>query len=288
VRPDITAMAKNGSRISADAQRMIADVRAGKGTLGKFITDDGFYDRAREIADEAKEVVTNVKEVSQEARRALADFRSKDGPAQGLLGDMRVTLGQAREAVADLADNMEALKHNFLFRGFFNRRGYFDLGAISPAEYRNGVLENGKRKALRIWLSSRVLFDAPADGTETLSEEGRRRVDSAMTAYLKYLPANPIVVEGYATDGTKDERFRLARRRAGMVREYLLGRYVLQPQATGFISLGDEVAESPSGKPWEGVAITLFIDRDALQMRVGDTDPSPAASPARKSSGGKP
>lgn len=288
VRPDIIAMANNGSRISADAQRLIADVRAGKGTLGKFITDDGFYDRAREIAEEAKVVVTNIKEVSHEARRALVDFRSKDGPAQGLMGDMRVTLGQAREAVADLADNMEALKHNFLFRGFFNNRGYFDLDAISPAEYRNGVLENGKRKALRVWLASSVLFDTLADGTETLSETGRQRVDSAMSAYLKYLPSNPIVVEGYATEGTKDERFRLARRRAGMVREYLLGRYALQAQGTGFISLGDEIAESPSGKPWEGVAITLFVDSAGLDLRVRDPAPTPAATPALKSSGGKP
>ena len=143
----------------------------------------------------------NVKEVSAEARRAIADFRSKDGPAQGLMGDMRLTLSQAREATADLADNMEAMKHNFLLRGFFNRRGYFDLDAISPAEYRKGVLENGKRKAMRIWLADRVLFQAEPDGTETLTEDGRLRIDSAMATYLMHLPSNPIVIEGYATEG---------------------------------------------------------------------------------------
>ena len=34
------------------------------------------------------------------------------------MADMRVTLAQAREATADLADNMEALKRNFFLRGF--------------------------------------------------------------------------------------------------------------------------------------------------------------------------
>ena len=145
---------------------------------------------------EAQNVMANVREVSAEARRAIADFRSKDGPAQGLMADMRVTLVQAREATADLADNMEAMKHNFLLRGFFNQRGYFDLDAISPAEYRKGVLENGKRKAMRIWLASDVLFETGPDGTEVLTADGRARIDSAMATYLKYLPANPLVVEG--------------------------------------------------------------------------------------------
>ena len=30
------------------------------------------------------------------------------------------------------AENMEALKHNFLLRGFFKDRGYFNLAEISP------------------------------------------------------------------------------------------------------------------------------------------------------------
>jgi hypothetical protein len=80
-----------------------------------------------------------------------------------------VTVLQAREATSDLADNMEALKRSFFFRGFFNDRGYFDLDAISPADYRSGVLENGKRKAMRIWLNREVLFEPGPEGGELLS-----------------------------------------------------------------------------------------------------------------------
>jgi len=266
IRPDITSMAQNGTRIAADAQQIIADINAGKGTVGKLMKDDALYTRAQEIATEARDVVANLKEVSADARKALADFRSKEGPAQGLLADMRVTVTQAREAVSDLADNMEAMKRNFLLRGFFNRRGYFDLDAISPVDYRSGVLENGKRKALRIWLSEDVLFtDLPERGA-VLSDDGKARIDSAMSAYLKYLPAYPLVVEGYATQGTKDERWRTAQVWAGMVREYLMQRYRLTPQMTGSISLGNDAKDSPTGDAWDGVAITLFVDREALQF----------------------
>jgi phospholipid/cholesterol/gamma-HCH transport system substrate-binding protein len=265
VSPQITAIATNGSRVSADTQQIVASIRAGEGTIGKLINDDTLYQHAREIADQTRAVMANVRDVSDEARRAISDFRSKDGPTQGLMSDMRLTLAQAREATADLADNMEAMKHNFLLRGFFNRRGYFDLDAISPAQYRSGVLENGRRKAMRIWLASPILFEQGADG-EQLTEEGQRRIDSAMTTYLKHVPANPIVVEGYATEGTIGERYRLSRQRAGLIREHLLGRYGLLPQSTGYIALGSEAPGSPAGDTWDGVALTLFLDTAALQF----------------------
>jgi phospholipid/cholesterol/gamma-HCH transport system substrate-binding protein len=266
ITPQIKSIAENGSRISADSQQVMARIRAGEGTLGKLINDDGLYVRAREIADEAKTVMANVRQVSDEARRAISDFRSDDGPAQGMLADMRLTLGQTREVTADMADNMEALKHNFLLRGFFNRRGYFDLDAISPVQYRGGVLENGKRKAMRIWLGAPILFETVPNGTEELTKEGRDRIDSAMTTFLKYLPTNPLVIEGYATEGTVGEQYRLSRQRAGIVREYVLGRFGLMPQHTGYIAMASEAVDSPSGDDWDGIALTLFVDLQQLQF----------------------
>ena len=266
IRPDIEAMVRDGSRISQDTREMVASINAGNGTLGKLIHDDGLYQRAKDIADQTQVVMANVRQVTDEARGAIVDFRSKEGPAQGLFADMRMTLGQAREATADLADNMEAMKHNFLLRGFFNKRGYFDLASISPAEYRTGVLENGKRKAMRIWLKSSVLFEPRPDGTEVLTEDGRARIDSAMSTYLKYLPSNPLVVEGYAPAPTVAERFRRSRARAAVVRAYILGKYDVPPQNAGFIGLADEASGSPDGERWDGVSLTLFIDRQALQF----------------------
>ncbi len=265
VRPAIVAMAENGNRISADTQAIMASINSGEGTIGKLIHDDALYEQVREIAEEATTVVASVREMSSEARLAIADFRSADGPAQGLMADVRVTLSQARAATAGLADNMEAMKHNFLLRGFFNRRGYFNLDLISPEQYRTGVLENGNRQALRIWLSADVLFEPGPDGTEMLTPGGRARLDSGIATYLRYLPVNPLVVEGYATDGTVGERFRRGRSRSGMVREYLMGRFALAPQHTGYIALG-EAEGSPAGEPWDGVALTLFLDRDDLSF----------------------
>jgi phospholipid/cholesterol/gamma-HCH transport system substrate-binding protein len=266
IRPQIEEMARNGSKISQDASEMVASVNEGKGTIGKLINDPALYERAKDIADQAQGVVVNLRQVTDEARRAIVDIRSKDGPAQGMLAEMRTTIGQAREATADLADNMEAMKHNFLLRGFFNKRGYYDLESISPAEYRTGVLESGKRKAMRIWLKSSVLFKTESDGSESLTDDGRVRINSAMATYLKYLPSNPIVIEGYAPAPTVAERFQISRRRAAMVRAYVLSSYDLPPQNAGFIGLGEEAPGSPESDRWDGVSLTLFLDREALQF----------------------
>ncbi len=279
LRPDVTAMARNASRISADAQGIIASINQGEGTIGKLIKDDALFQQARQIGGQAQVVMENVRQVSEEARRAIADFRSSDSPAQGLMADMRTTLDQAREATADLADNMEAMKHNFLLRGFFNNRGYFDLDAISPADYRKGVLEGGKRKAMRIWLSNSVLFETGANGVEVLSEGGRVRLESAMAAYLDYLPSSPLVVEGYATGGATSERFRRARERAGTVRAFVMGRYEIPAQNIGYIALGNDAQGSPNDEQFDGVALTLFLDREALQFQP---QPEPKPQPAIK------
>ena len=42
----------------------------------------------------------------------------------------------ANTATSNLADATEALKHNFLTRGFFKKRGYYNLADISPENYR--------------------------------------------------------------------------------------------------------------------------------------------------------
>ena len=163
LQPDLEAMARNGTRISVETRELVAKINDGQGTVGKLVNDDELYRQLEDVSKQAHDVMDNLHQVSDEARRAVVDFRSKDGPAQGLLADMRTTIGQAREATADLADNMEAMKHNFLLRGFFNKRGYYDLDSISPVEYRTGVLENGKRKAMRIWLKSSLLFEPGPD-----------------------------------------------------------------------------------------------------------------------------
>jgi phospholipid/cholesterol/gamma-HCH transport system substrate-binding protein len=266
VTGEVTKIAASGALISADAAQIADGIRSGKGTIGKLLNDDELYNRVSTIAKQTEETTAYARQLVQSAKETLEGLQSKDGSIQGMTASVKQTMDGARAAMTGLAENMDAMKHNFLLRGYFNKRGYYDLDAISPAEYRTGVLENGKRKAMRIWLKSALLFEPGPDGTEVLSESGRARIDSAMSTYLKYLPASPLVVEGYAPAQTVAERFRLSRRRAGIVRQYIVGKYEVPPQNTGFIGLGIEALNSPDKGRWDGVSLTLFLDRTELQL----------------------
>lgn len=260
VGTEVRAITSSGEKVADDLQRIVAGVRQGRGSLGKFVNDDAVYERVKEIASEAERAVTNLREASEEAKDAIADFRGEKGPMRGVVGDLQQSLTAARETLTDLAANSEALKRNFFFRGFFNRRGYFDLDDIGVEEYREGALETKNRQVLRVWVSADVLFATTPTGEEQLTDSGRQRLDSAMAPFLHYPPTTPFVIEGYAAAATTDAQFVLSRSRALQVRDYLVGKYGLNPAYVAIMPLGAEAPGSPANGQWDGVALAMFVD----------------------------
>ena len=265
VGKDTRSIMASTQKATADLTAIVAGLREGRGSVGKLLTDDSFYASVKEIAAEAEKTVANLREASVQAKEAIADFRGDKGPIKGIAGDLQQTLTSAKDAMADLAENTEALKRSFFFRGFFNKRGYFDLQDVSVQQYREGALETRDRRVLRIWVGTAVLFERNADGQERLSEAGKGRLDSAMSQFLKYPKTSPLVVEGYARQqATRDERFLLSRRRASLVRDYLAGKYGLDTNYVATMPMGAEAIDSPAGNEWDGVALAMFVSTSAL------------------------
>ena len=109
-----------------------------------------------------------------------------------------------------------------------------------------------------------VLFDRDANGNEVLTDGGKTRLDSAMAEFVKYPRTSPFVVEGYAEQGTADERFLLSRTRAQLVRDYLVGKFGLDPNVVAIMPMGANAEGSPAGDRWAGVALALFVPRSAI------------------------
>jgi phospholipid/cholesterol/gamma-HCH transport system substrate-binding protein len=255
---DVKKMAVSGARISDDARQIADGVRAGKGTIGKLVNDDELYTRMAAIARQADEIATNTKQVIEQARNTLEGLQSKDGPVQGVTADLKQTMVEARNAMAGFAENMEAMKHNFLLRGFFNDRGFFNLSDISPDAYRRGALtRRGDRRAVRVWLGAPVLFEADSErpDRERLSEGGKARLDSSVATFIDSLPGDALIVEGYARQGTKDEQYLHSRIRASLVRDYLINKFELDPQLTAVMPLGADGDD--------GVALAVFREKGA-------------------------
>ena len=168
------------------------------------MTDDELYRRATAIAQQTEETATNAKQVLAIAKTTLESFQSKDGPVQGMTANVKQTMDGARVAMTGLAENMDAMKHNFLLRGYFKGRGYFDLADLSPAAYRQGSLTKGSdRQMTRVWLPSDRLFAVEPDlaGDERLTDAGKAHVDAAMAPFLEHVASGILMVEGYAQQG---------------------------------------------------------------------------------------
>ncbi|MEO7135908.1 MAG: MlaD family protein [Vicinamibacterales bacterium] len=249
----------------ADTRQLVNNVKSGQGTIGQLITDRTLYDRLTATGREAEQTARNLRETTERARAALEGFASPTGSGQQITLTLRNTLAQIQEVTSDLAEGTEALKRNFLFRGFFRQRGFFDLDTLSREAYQAGALVGGERTSLKIWIDANVLFERGADGGERLTEAGRRRIDSAMADFIRYPRDSPLVVEGYAEGREGEAAYLISDNRAQTVRDYLLTRFRRQTTLTGVMPMSELAPGSPSGDDrWSGVALALFVRNSAL------------------------
>ena len=157
-----------------------------------------------------------------QAKTALANLQGEDGPVKGVTSNLQQTLTSARDVMADMAETTEALKHNFLVRGFFNRRGYFDLADVSVDAVSARACSR-TRSAARCGsgFGPSCCSSATPRARSGSAIRGADRLDSAMSQFVRYPRTSPIVVEGYAQEPTADQRFLLSRSRGQLVRDYI-------------------------------------------------------------------
>jgi phospholipid/cholesterol/gamma-HCH transport system substrate-binding protein len=270
VTDDVMKMAASGARFSSDASDIVQGVRDGRGLFGRLMTDDELYLRFTAIARETEATAANARQVLSVARTTLESFQAQDGPVQGMTASVKETMDGARAAMTGFAENMDALKRNFLLRGFFRGRGYFDLADLSPAAYREGALTKGSdRRVTRVWLRSDLLFALEPNllGDERLTDLGKTHLATAVGPFLEHVASGVLIVEGYAQQGPLDARYLRSRARATAVRDYLIARFQFDPQATGAMPLGAESPGSPQGAAWDGVALAVILPKGTLTPR---------------------
>lgn len=289
---EIEGIAETGSGIATNLSGIVEDVRGGRGSIGRILTDDSLYNDMRAAAAEAQEAIANMRALSDDFRAVSADIREMDlgqrvdriganvealtreaaaftekatalidsfqgttGP-DGLMADVRRTLDNTNRAMSNMVDNTEALKRNFFFRGFFDNRGFFNIDAVSLEEYQDRRFLADKQRITRR-LDAQGMF-AAAD-PPVLTDPGRTRIDTVMAEYLRYSKEDPLMIEAYAAGADPEDLLR-ARDWALAVREYLIGRFELRPSYVGIMPmLVSDLA--PDDQAGDGVALVLFATR---------------------------
>lgn len=290
VRGDVENIISTSKKVSDDVQVITAGVRAGRGTVGRLFNDEKVADSAsrafrdfekaagntrkisqqfthilsefedRKILQEMEQAVKNVRQLTGQAKDAITDFQAKGGKGEGVTGDLSRTITNAREAMSDLAENMEALKRSFFFRGFFKKRGFYDLDNVTVAEYREGKFAGDKLRQ-QAWIYKTELFTYGSDDSEELSAAGKKRLDAVMAEFQRYPRNSAIIVEGYSGKGSPGEQLLLSADRALKVRQYLVKKFHLDPNYVGTMPMGAVASKDNSRAYWEGVAVVVFYDK---------------------------
>jgi len=280
----------------ADADDVISGLKHGDGTAGMLLRDPAFADSIRRTMMNAEVATSNLRSTAEQANALLKDVGSRNFPQKvddtmssvqdaasnfdltskslnqtlseltepDEYGDsaganIRETLSNMNIATGNLADISEAVKHNFLVRSFFHKRGYYTLSSISPAAYRRDSMStNGANR--RTWLNADQLFSRNEKGAEELSVAGKETIDSALVGYGDSLLGDPIMVEGYSTDESPVERLELSRVRALIVRNYILGRFHLNPTSIGAVALASQPPTGAGREEWNGISIVRLAN----------------------------
>ncbi len=211
----------------------------------------------RGLIDNTNTTIESAGEVADHVNQALTQFLARDRNGKNGPAELNETVASTKQAMSNLADDTEALKHNFLLRGFFHNRGFYNLGELTPAEYRTSKFVKS-HSVKRVWLASESLFSRTSKGQEQLSAKGQEELDGAMAGFVAYLPNRPIIVEGYSKQGSPDEQYRKSQQRAAEVERYLEARFQLNPNLVGEIPLENAPPESSGRTDWDGVSLVLL------------------------------
>ncbi len=266
VSPKVEKIASNSVQMTGNASAITAGIRQGHGVAGKLLTDDAAGKNVTTTIANAKRASANVAEASRKVNamtsqlgQAVGTFLSPGKNNEPTAMAARDAVHGAQEALTNLADDTEALKTNFFLRGFFNRRGFYDLATLTPEKYESS--EFVKKPHARVWIPAAELFTVRPDGSQQLTAAGRAVLDKSMSKLVRYLPDNPVVVEGYATGGLPDQRYLASDQRAMEVRQYLESRFHLDSNRIGIMPLRDRPLTHTGKKRWDGVCLVLVVSK---------------------------
>jgi phospholipid/cholesterol/gamma-HCH transport system substrate-binding protein len=277
-----------------NADDVVVGLKEGKGPAGMLLRDEDAAERLRQTVENARQATSALNHASGQADALVSDLRSRDlgqkaddaivtaksaaqhidatseqlhqtvtealGPddqGEDAAGNIQQSLSNLNQATGNMAEDTEALKHNFFFRGFFKRRGYYTLTNLKPDQYRHDkVFANPENH--REWLTADDLFQPASSGLETLSPVGKKRIDVVATQLGDSLVAGAIVVEGYSAAEDHDEQFALSRDRAILVSQYLHTRFHLDSRNIGVVSLKELPPPGLHKDKWDGVCMVIL------------------------------
>jgi phospholipid/cholesterol/gamma-HCH transport system substrate-binding protein len=296
VRGRVDGVLESLTNTVQNANGLVTEARSGNGVVGTLLSDQGTADQVKQIVGNAQQATAQLNQSSTQLGQMVTDFQSRNLPAKvddsltnvrqasqqvnqisqqvgqtvtEALGpdntgisagqNLRETLSNVNSATGNLSDDTEALKHNFLFRGFFKKRGYYSLAELSPQQYRvNTFFQNVRNE--RFWLNDSA-FTKDTTGTVVLSEEGQRQVDQLVGDAKDHIIDRAIVVEGYSNDPKSDLQIEMSQLHAQLIARYLEKQFHLNSTDIRVVVLNSTPPPSSGKTLWGGASVVLLASK---------------------------
>jgi phospholipid/cholesterol/gamma-HCH transport system substrate-binding protein len=191
---------QNATRATANLDSISAKINGGQGTAGALVNDKQLYNN-------------------------LAQTSSS----------MRDTMVQAQAGVTDFQENMEALKHNFLLRGYFKKRGYEDSAELAQ----NEIERMPQGTAIKEFTyTAKQLFDK--------QDSAKLKNQKSLNASGEFLANNQfglaVIAVSAGMEGDSQKDLVLTEAQAMVVREYLVENFGFDDSQLRTLGMGKQTS----------------------------------------------
>ncbi len=200
-----------------------------------------------ELMKKTDQILETTKDTMQNVDSISAKINRGEGSMGALINDKRIyqqasaATAEAKAGAAAFDENMEALKHNFLLRGFFKKRGYEDSSEIGKHE----ISSLPRAQQIKTFsYDAKQIFDKP----DTAKLKNQKVLNEAG----KYLEQNKFglaVIAAYTDKKGDSEKNRvLTEARTFVIRDYLAKTFRLDDARIKTIGLGEAKDEEAGSK----------------------------------------
>ena len=205
-------------------------------------------DKANQILDTTRDAVQNVQDTAGNLSSVTSKIDRGEGTMGALINDKTV-YQQATAGVTALHENMEALKHNFLLRGFFKNRGYEDSGDVTKHE----ISRLPRGSSVKTFdYDAKQIFDKP----DSAKLKNSKTLNEAGTFMEGQKFGLAVIAASTGMKGDSDKARMLTEARTMVVRDYLVQHFSLDDARIKTMGLG-KAKESGDGG---GVEIMIYPD----------------------------
>jgi phospholipid/cholesterol/gamma-HCH transport system substrate-binding protein len=208
--------------------------------------------KANGLLSTSQQAIQHASEAAAHLSSVSAKIDSGEGSVGALINDkalynnlaqstntLQTTMVQAQSGVTDFRDNMEALKHNFLLRGYFNKRGYQDSADL--VENQIDQLPPGT-PVKTFTYQPKQLFD----DKNSVKLHNQKSLNDSGEFLAKSEFGFAVIVVSSGMVGDTEKSMVLTQVRAMLIRDYLVQHFGFDDSQLKTLALGKQASDTPN------------------------------------------